>query len=156
MTTIYTIGHSNHKWDTFHPLLKMHGIELLVDVRSRPVSRFASFANIRILPDLLEDGGMDYLFMGDSLGGKPQDPSLYGDDGKPDYARMARHDGFTAGIAGLISGAGAAKTAIMCSEEDPVRCHRLLLISPALEACGVESLHIRRSGEVAGHLPITA
>ena len=68
---IYSIGHSNHKWEIFLELLKQNGIELLVDTRSKPVSSYAPFANIRVLPGLLEDEGIDYLFMGDSLGGKP-------------------------------------------------------------------------------------
>ena len=45
--TIFTIGHSNHTWDSFAPLLKQHRIQVLVDVRTNPASRFASFANKR-------------------------------------------------------------------------------------------------------------
>ena len=156
MTTIYTIGHSNHSWETFLPLLKMHGIELLVDVRSRPVSRFAPFANKGRYPRLLADENIEYRFMGDSLGGKPDDPSLCGEDGKPEYGKMTRDDGFIAGISELISVARATKTAIMCSEEDPAGCHRLLLIAPALAALGVEALHIRKSAALAGQLPLNA
>ena len=156
MTTIFTIGHSNHDWDTFLPLLKQHGIELLVDVRSRPVSRFAPFANKGRFPGLLAQEHIEYLFMGESLGGKPEDPSLLDDEGKPDYMKMARDENFVAGIAELADLARRSATAIMCSEEAPVSCHRLRLIAPALEARDVDSLHIRKSGEVASQLPINA
>ena len=48
-TSIYTIGHSNHTWESFSRLLVDNEVELLVDVRSNPVSRFAPFANHRVL-----------------------------------------------------------------------------------------------------------
>ena len=73
-TDIYTIGHSNHAWEDFSRLLLDNDIELLVDVRSNPVSRFAPFANHRVLPDLLESVGIDYELMGGTLGGKPEKP----------------------------------------------------------------------------------
>ncbi|MCH9039289.1 MAG: DUF488 domain-containing protein [Chloroflexi bacterium] len=156
MTTIYTIGHSNHDWDTFLPLLKGHGIELLADVRSRPVSRFAPFANKVRFPGLLALENIEYLFMGESLGGRPEDSLLRGDDGRPDYKKMARDGRFAAGIAELTELAGRSATAIMCSEEDPGNCHRLLLIAPALAAHDVDVLHIRKSGELVSQLPLSA
>ena len=70
--------------------------------------------------------------------------------------KMARDESFVASIAELADLARTSATAIMCSEEDPAKCHRLLLIAPALAARGVDSLHIRKSGDVASHLPINA
>ena len=145
---IYTIGHSNHAWETFAELLKENDIELLVDTRSRPVSRFAPFANIRTLPTLLEDAGIDYEFMGGALGGKPADKRFYDAKGKPDYRKMRELDEFQEAISRLVSMASRRETAILCSEEDPTNCHRRLLIGPALENEGVKSLHIRGDGSV--------
>lgn len=146
--SIYTIGHSNHDWKGFAELLKQHGIELLVDVRSRPVSKYAAFANVRVLPDLLEDVGIEYLLMGDSLGGKPSDASFYDDSGKPNYRKMRDTEEFQSGVRQLVRMAENSVTAIMCSEEDPTRCHRRLLIGPALEEQSVELLHIRSDGSL--------
>ena len=87
---IFTIGHSNHNWEDFAELLRHNDIELLVDTRSKPVSRFAPFSNARIMPALLEEVGIDYEFMGGILGGKPADPRFYDAKGKPDYRRDAR------------------------------------------------------------------
>lgn len=145
---IYTIGHSNHTWESFLPLLKQQGIEFLVDTRSRPVSSYAPFANIRTLPNLLEDAGIDYAFMGDSLGGKPDDPSCYDAEGKPDYRKMRLKDNFQDGIRQLLRMAENSVTALMCAEEDPSKCHRRLLIGPALVEQGVELHHIRADGSV--------
>ena len=146
--TIYTIGHSNHRWERFAELLTGRGIELLVDTRSRPASRYAPFANARVLPGLLEDAGIDYRFMGDALGGKPADPSMYDGNGKPDYRRMRAQDDFQEGISQLAGMASRQRVAILCSEEDPTKCHRRLLLGPALEERGVKSLHIRADGSL--------
>lgn len=154
MTAICTIGHSNHKWETFLPLLQMHDIRLLVDVRSRPVSRFAPFTNKGRFLGLLADENIEYQFLGEALGGKPDDPSLYDEDGKPDYVRMAKHVLFVGGISELAALAEAKRTAIMCSEGDSSKCHRRLLIAPALEASGIEVLHILKTGETSNQLPM--
>ena len=152
---IFTIGHSNHTWETFSPLLRDTGIELLVDVRSNPVSRFAPFANHRTLPDLLESVGIDYEFMGGPLGGKPADKTMYDSKGKPDYHKMRSLDEFQDAIDQLAGMASRRTTVILCSEEDPSLCHRRLLLGPSLEAAGCEPLHIRGDGAVQnnGHLP---
>ncbi len=143
---IYTIGHGNHTWERFLALLNQRGIGLLLDVRSNPVSRWAHFANRRMLPRLLDEQGIRHEYMGDSLGGKPSDPALYA-DGKPDYLKIAGSAEFQEGIARLLELAEGASTAIMCAEEDQAMCHRHLLIEPALEERGVSLLHIRRDGE---------
>ena len=147
-TDIFTIGHSNHTWESFAPLLTDNDIELLVDTRTRPVSRFAPFANHRTLPDLLEGAGIDYEFMGGPLGGKPDNPAMYDSTGKPDYHKMRALDDFQEAISQLAGMASRRTTAILCSEEDPSQCHRLLLLGPALEEEGCTLLHIRGDGQV--------
>ena len=147
-TDIFTIGHSNHTWESFAPLLADNGIELLVDTRTRPVSRFAPFANHRALSHLLEGAGIDYEFMGGPLGGKPQNPAMYDSAGKPDYHKMRALDDFQEAISQLAGMASRRATAILCSEEDPSQCHRLLLLGPALEEEGCQLLHIRADGQL--------
>ena len=145
---IYTIGHSNHSWETFVELLRENGIEVVVDVRSKPVSRFAPFSNKRVFPNLLETIGIEYYFMGDSLGGRPDNQTLYAEDGKPDYHKMAGTELFKDGVSQLLRMMEDSVTAMMCSEEDPTKCHRRLLIGVALGEHGVECLHIRKGGMV--------
>ena len=116
-----------------------------MDVRSNPASRWARFANRRVLPRLLGEQGIRHEYMGDSLGGKPSDPAFY-EDGKPDYVKIAGGAEFQEGIARLLELAEGAIAAIMCAEEDPARCHRHLLIEPALEERGVPLRHIRKVG----------
>ncbi|MDA1349699.1 MAG: DUF488 domain-containing protein, partial [Chloroflexi bacterium] len=145
---IYSIGHSNHNWDTFYALLREHGVEVLVDTRTKPTSKWAPFASARTLPGLTQNERIEYVFMGDSLGGKPADRSSYDARGKPDYARIRSKEFFKTAIAELVNMAASARVALMCAEEDPAKCHRKLLIGPALEQVGVTLLHIRQDGSV--------
>ncbi len=154
-TDIYTIGHSNHNWETFSPLLIDNEIELLVDVRSRPVSRFARFSNRRTFPGLLESMGIDYEFMGRPLGGRPEDPSMYDPEGKPDYGKMSTIAEFQIAIDELVSVASQSRTVVLCSEGDPKLCHRRLLLGPPLQAAGLKLLHIMRDGGVSVELEVT-
>lgn len=145
---IYTIGHSNHSWESFADLLRRHRIQVLVDVRSNPVSRWAPFASSHALPELLDELGTRYVHLGTSLGGKPADPSYYDRHGRVDYRKLRSSYAFQEGIEELLRLARHEQTAIMCSEEDPVKCHRSLLVGPALDDHGVELLHIRGVGSV--------
>ena len=83
---VYTIGHSNHSPDTFVRLLSDAKIEVLVDVRSNPGSPWVSYANPRDLKQILEVMGIQYLYLGDVLGGRPSTPDCYNSQaGKVDY-----------------------------------------------------------------------
>ena len=145
---IYSIGHSSHTWDTFRALLREHGVEVLVDTRTNPTSKWAPFASARNLPGLTQNERIEYVFMGDSLGGKPADRTSYDDRGKPDYGRIRFEEFFKTAIAELVEMAKSSKVALMCAEEDPAKCHRKLLIGPALEQLGITLLHIRQDGSV--------
>ncbi len=152
MLTIYTIGHSNHKWETFIALLRQHDVDLLVDVRSKPASRHATFANKNRLPALLTEAEIGHKFMGDTVGGKPADPALQDSDGNPDYGKIAAQDTFQRGVDELAEVTKGRRAAIMCAEEDPAQCHRNLLIGPALRDRDVDLRHIRKDGSVEAAL----
>lgn len=157
---VHTIGHSNHGWDAFRALLREHRVRVLVDVRSRPRSRFAHFTGPR-LAEALAEAGIAYVPAGEGLGGRPADPTLYpespapgrGGTPLPDYDRMRSWPPYRdalARIAERIAAAPEGAVCLMCAEEDPARCHRGLLIAPDLEARGIVVRHIRRPG--AGRL----
>ena len=126
----------------------MHEIDVVMDTRSAPASRRAAFANKRTMPALLEQAEMSYVYLGDSLGGKPSDDDLYGEDGKPDYRKMRSLESFQAGIDAVLELAELHTVVLMCSEEDPSKCHRHLLIEPAMLQRGVGLMHIRGDGSV--------
>jgi uncharacterized protein (DUF488 family) len=140
-TTIYTVGHSSHGADEFVALLRQHGIELLVDVRSSPYSRYVPQANRKTLARTLEAAGIAYRWMGDRLGGKP-------DGIIADYDELRASPAFQQGIASLLNLAAERRTAIMCSEGDHRQCHRHKLITPALLDRDTHVLHIQPDGSL--------
>ncbi|MCG8555611.1 MAG: DUF488 domain-containing protein [Proteobacteria bacterium] len=145
--TIYTIGHSNRSLDHFADLLRQHDIATLVDVRSRPYSKYVPHFTKQPLSQALSAQGFRYVFLGDKLGGKLGDE--YRDaQGNIDYRRRAVDPDFIVGIDKLIAIAEANPTAFMCAEEDPRRCHRRLLVTPALVERNVEVMHIRGDGDM--------
>ncbi|HEX7038157.1 MAG TPA: DUF488 domain-containing protein [Pseudomonadales bacterium] len=148
MLLVHTIGHSNHPIERFIELLRRQRITRLVDVRSHPASRWAPQFGKRPLERALGRAGIDYRFLGDALGGRPADPAFYDADGRVDYARRAQAEDFLDGVERLMTLAAEAPTAILCAEEDPARCHRRRLITPALRARGAEVVHIRGDGRV--------
>jgi len=144
---IHTVGHSDHTTTAFVDLLRRHGITLVVDVRSQPYSRWAHQFNRETLARDLQDAGIAYRFMGDTLGGRPADPTLY-DPGqeRPDYQRVEQTPDYQAGIDQLLDLAGSEKVAVMCSEGDHRRCHRYFLITQTLLERGVRVFHIQPDG----------
>lgn len=146
---LYTIGHSAHPIGTFSGLLKLHGIELVADVRTVPASRFHPHFNQRALETSLAAEGIGYAFMGRALGGRPADPACL-KDGQPDYEAVMAQGWFTEAIAELIAAARAHRVAILCAEEDPARCHRHRLIAAYLRRQHPEVAvrHIRKDGSL--------
>ncbi|GAB4535936.1 MAG: DUF488 domain-containing protein [Thermodesulfovibrionia bacterium] len=144
---LYTIGHSNIDADDFVCLLKKEGIEVLVDVRSHPYSKYASQFNKENIMKVLMANGIKYVFMGNTLGGRPNDKGCY-IDGNPDYDLIRQKDFYQKGIKRLIEGIARYRIVIMCSEEDPMKCHRRNLIARDLHKNGFEILHIRGSGAI--------
>lgn len=144
---IYTIGHSIHPLPKFLDLLAAHGIALVIDTRGQPHSRWNPQFNRERFAAALEAAGIGYLWLGESLAGRPRDRALYGADGKPDWARVVAAPGFAQGIDRVMAEA-KRPVAILCAEEDPMRCHRRFLLTPPLMARGAAVLHIRGDGRV--------
>ena len=141
---VFTIGHSRHGWEMFLEMLEAAGITALVDVRSSPRSRFAPWSNRARLEAALGEAGITYHFFGDALGGRPAGKHLYDAAGNLDYERMRQERFYRDGIARLGEvAAGEAAVCLMCSEEDPDRCHRSLLLAPQLIERGLEVVHLR-------------
>jgi uncharacterized protein (DUF488 family) len=140
--------------------LKGHGIEVLVDTRSRPYSRHAPHFNIGGIEATLSGDGIRYLFLGRELGGWPEGEEFYDAEGRVDYALVERSQPFLDGIHRLKTEIPTRRVALLCSEEDPAGCHRRLLVGRALIERGIAVRHIRgdgsvqTEGEAAGGQPV--
>lgn len=144
--TVYTIGHSNHSLEHFIDLLIEHSISCVVDVRSNPHSRYASQFNRETLERELRRQRFDYRWMGDLLGGRLV-PPVAGEPGHDFYQRLTSDPRFARGLAELQMLAGTEAVAVMCSEGDPLRCHRTIIIGRQLEERGWHVLHILPDGQ---------
>jgi uncharacterized protein (DUF488 family) len=141
MTLVFSIGHSNHDWSTFKRLLETANIGAVADVRSSPASRLPHF-NRAALNNRLNAIGMAYVFLGVELGGRPKDGGI------PDYDLMAGSPLFAEGIAHVEEIAPGMRLALLCSEHEPLTCHRCLLVGRRLVERGVGVAHILRDGTV--------
>jgi uncharacterized protein (DUF488 family) len=145
---VFTIGHSNLSWEAFLDLLRENGITVIVDVRSSPYSRYTPHFNKGPLSQALLLAGIDYLFLGDRLGGHPAAVDLYDLDGFVLYDRLAESAAFREGIDRLLQRLTVGRTALLCGEEDPTHCHRRLLIARVLSRAGIEIRHLRDDGQI--------
>ena len=148
MNPVFTVGHSNHSVERFTGLLRENGIEMVADVRSHPYSRHVPHFNARSLVEILSNYGIGYLFLGRELGGRPKGEIFYDSDDRVDYALVGRSRSFLDGISRLEQEIRTRTVALLCSEEDPTRCHRRLLVGRALEELGFTLRHIRGDGNV--------
>jgi uncharacterized protein (DUF488 family) len=146
--TVFTVGHSNHSAEIFFGLLKEYGIEVVVDTRSHPYSRHAPRFNAHALEAALSTGGIRYLFLGRELGGRPEGEEFYDGKGRVDYALVGCSGPFLDGISRLQKEIQSRTVVLLCSEENPIRCHRRLLVGRALEEQGITLRHIRGDGSV--------
>ena len=147
--SLYTIGHGTRKIEDFIALLRRHGIEYLLDVRSKPYSRFNPQYRQQALKKSLEEKGIQYVFMGDTLGGRPEDPSCYDKEGHIRYEILRTKEYFLQGIERLKTASSKkVKAALMCSESNPCQCHRSRLIGKALSVEKIELLHIDEKGQL--------
>jgi uncharacterized protein (DUF488 family) len=151
MRTIRTIGYENRSFTEFTACLKENNVSCIVDVRSKPVEPADHDYTRSRLEELLARNGIDYVFMGDTLGGIPDDLSVYR-DGKVSYPRLRQTSYFQRGIKQLIrmiekdSGLG-----LLCFEAKPENCHRARLVGTELVKLGIQPMHIDEDGELITH-----
>ena len=144
----FTVGHSNLDFLQFVKLLQDRSVDLLIDVRSQPRSgRFPQFSQPGF-DKMLQDAGIGYLFLGEELGGRPDDEDAYRQDGVVDYRARRKSYAFQAGVERVWNELQRASCALLCAEEDPLECHRFLMICPELVRMEIRPLHIRKGSKI--------
>jgi uncharacterized protein (DUF488 family) len=133
--------------EDFLLLLKQHDINYLLDVRSKPYSKFNPDYSRSQLEAYLAAAGIKYVYMGESLGGQPQVASVYTKDGKVDYEKIKSKEFYRSGIQRLREAwEQGLRVALMCSEARPETCHRSKLIGETLVEAGIDVIHIDENG----------
>ncbi len=147
MRDLFTIGHSDHKIFDFLRLLRSHGINALVDVRSHPISRVHPQFNKEVLAADLKKAKIAYVFLGRELGARRVEPSCYV-DGRAEHDRIAALPVFQEGLQRIREGIRRYRIALMCAERDPLDCHRGILVCRHLRNEGISIQHIREDGSL--------
>ena len=147
---IFTVGHSNHSTEKFLTLLKQHGVTAVADVRSFPFSRRFPHFNQSPLKNSLGSEDISYVFLGEQLGARPKDPECYV-EGKARYELIAATEAFSMGLERIYKGAKHHQIALMCAEQDPITCHRAILVCKHLRNAGLDVQHILKTGTLEPH-----
>jgi len=127
---IFTLGTSKRTFEEFARILHSLGVEMAVDVRSFPVSKFPHFKKEALSQSLAEEG-LGYFYLGRELGG-------YRQGGYESYTQTHEYLG---GIESLERLASRFRCAIFCAEFLPGRCHRRF-IGRTLQERGWKVVHI--------------
>ncbi len=120
---------------------------MVVDVRTSPYSKYSPHFNKKPLEKALQESNINYVYLGNKIGGKPKDKKFYHND-KLIYHLLEKDEKYQQGLKELISLAENYPVVLVCSEEDPYRCHRHHLISQSLLKHGFQIFHIRGNGEL--------
>lgn len=145
---IFTIGYGAREIGELIAVLKRYQIAYLIDVRSKPYSRYKPDFSKQALEQQLKAAGIRYLFMGDLLGGQPDDPACY-QDGKVNYDKVNEKGFYRQGIGRLTEAwKQQRRVALMCSEGKPEQCHRSKLIGATLTAAQIEVAHIDENDDL--------
>lgn len=147
--SLWSIGHSNHPLEHFQGLLRRHEMTAVVDVRSRPYSRFAPQFRKDRLQRSLPEAGIAYHWFGLELGGKPARAAP--EHTRLDYRGRIAQPGFRSAVDELIELASRQRTALMCRERDPLDCHRTHLICRYVRPLVGAIHHILPDGTIEDH-----
>lgn len=146
-TKIFTIGHSNHPFSHFMNLIQKQDIQMVVDVRTKPYSKYTPYYSKKPLEEGLKEYKVDYVYLGNKIGGKPDDAKFY-HDGQLLYHLLEADEKYQEGLKILLELARDNLIVVMCSEEDPYHCHRHHLISQSLLKNNFQITHIRGDGNL--------
>ena len=150
--TLFTIGHSSHPPEYFLELLKHYQITCLIDVRSVAASAYNPQFNKEPLAAFLKNNGINYQHFPREFGARHTDPELLDPEGKVDFEKVRNSTLFKDGIQKLIQGLEKGFTiSLMCSEAEPLECHRFSMISLALAQHGFEINHILKDKTFASN-----
>ena len=148
--TLYTIGHSSHSQEEFLNLLQAHGVDCVVDVRIVPASKYTPQFNKYELKSFLNSHGVTYLHFGDEFGARRTD--CLDNEGQVNFEQAVNTKLFQQGVARLTKGLEKGyHISLMCSEADPLECHRFSLVSRYFHDHGYNVIHILKDATTATH-----
>ena len=150
MKQLFTIGHSNQSQEELLSLLRRHGINCVVDVRSVPASKYTPQFNMEELRRFLKHNDVQYLHFGNEFGARRTD--CINEDGQVDFEEAVKTTAFLSGVERIKKGIEKGYSiALMCSEANPLECHRFSLVARYFYENGWDVQHILKDAELASH-----
>ena len=138
---MFTIGCSNGSLDDLFAEIRRFGINALADVRSTPYSAYTPQFNRENLAEACRKEGVAYVYLGDEFGAMRTKPEPMSDgtvsapvtDGIVDFTKVRQTEAFQRGVERVSRGLSKGlRIALMCTELEPERCHRAVMVSPVL------------------------
>lgn len=147
---IYAIGHSNYQLEKLVDMLKKYNIDVVVDIRETPYSKYNVQYNKEVFQESLKKQEFKYIYMGNEFGARRNDKSTYTKEGYADFEKVAKEEIFLEGIERLVKGCKMGyKIALLGAMQDPIRCHRSILLGRVLEQKGFNIKYIMHEGNLS-------
>lgn len=147
---IYTVGHSNYSVDRLIDMLKKYDINCVVDIRGTPYSKYNVQYNKETIRNTLISAGFVYIYMAKELAAKRENKESYNKEGYSDFEKVCKEEDFFAGIERLKNGCTKGyRIALLGAMQEPIRCHRSILVGRALREYGFEVKHILHDYSIA-------
>ena len=140
---IYTIGHSNYTIEKLIDMLKYYNINCVVDIRGTPYSKYNVQFDKETIRYTLSKAGFIYIYMAKELAAKRINKQSYNEEGYSDFEKVIKENEFIEGIERLKNGCNKGyKIALLGAMQEPIRCHRSILVGRALRENGFNVKHI--------------
>jgi len=149
---VFTVGHSNHKIEYFLELLQFQNVDCLIDVRSLPASKYNPQFNQKPLKEVLKNNGITYMHFKNEFGARQNNADLLDENGQLNFQLFRKTYDFQQGIERVDIGVSKGfRIALMCSEGNPLECHRFSMIANYLDEIGFEVKHILKNKTIKTH-----
>lgn len=140
---IYTIGHSNYTVERLIDMLRHYNINCVVDIRGTPYSKYNIQFDKDTIKYTLTKAGFVYIYMGEELAAKRVRKVSYNSEGYSDFKEVINEEEFIRGIERLKTGYSKGyKIALLGAMQDPIRCHRSILVGRYLRDNNINVKHI--------------
>lgn len=152
---IFTVGHSNYSMERLIDMLKHFNIDCVVDIRGTPYSKYNVQFDKEAIRYSLKKAGFLYIYMGEELAAKRKTKESYNKEGYADFKKIINEDSFKTGIERLKNGLKKGyKIVLLGAMQDPIRCHRAILLGKFLEENGIKVNHILDDYSIASQKDI--
>ena len=140
---IYTIGHSNYTIERLIDMLRHYNINCVVDIRGTPYSKYNVQFDKETIRYTLSKAGFIYIYMAKELAAKRINKESYNEEGYSDFEKVIKEKEFLEGIERLKNGCNKGYNIVLLGAmQEPIRCHRSILVGKALRKCGFNVKHI--------------